>query len=100
MKRAFALAMLLAACAAQLAPPTAEDAARAQLRWPGTTIDELARGRALYVEHCSGCHRIYRPDAYPADRWPKLVGDMAERSKLDAAQADQVVRYLVTTSRR
>lgn len=97
--RVLLAAVAVAGCAAQLPPPGAEDAARAQLRWPGTTVEQLAHGRALYVEHCSGCHRVYRPGEYPSDRWPKLVGEMAERAKLNPAQADEVVRYLVATSR-
>ena len=90
----------LLACSAALPQPTSTDAARATLRWPGLTRQDLVSGRELYVDHCSACHRLPLPDRHAPDEWPSLVQSMSERAHLDAAQAQQVLRYLVTMSER
>jgi cytochrome c1 len=95
---ALAAALLGAGCAGQLPPPTAADALRASAQWPGTSVDELARGRKLYIEHCSGCHALYRPTDRPAEVWPKVVREMTVRSKLTDDKASEITRYLVVAS--
>jgi cytochrome c5 len=96
-----AVAVMASACAGtQLPAPTDADALRASRDWPGTTLASLSEGRTAYLDHCSACHAPFAPSAKPADQWPKLVNEMAVRSKLDRAQADAVIRYLVTAAQR
>lgn len=83
-----------AGCAGQIPPPMDADALRAQARWPGTTVAELTQGRALYIDHCSGCHSLYRPASQRANDWAAIVNEMADRAKLDADRSHAVVRYL------
>ena len=99
-KRLFAMVLLAlaAGCAGQLPPPTEADALRASAQWPGTTVATLARGRSLYIGHCSGCHSLHRPTSQPPGAWPKIVHEMVKRSKLDGAKTDEVIRYLVVAS--
>jgi cytochrome c5 len=87
-----------AACAAALRQATPEDAVRLAPRWPGTTIADLQRGRSLYVRRCSGCHSLVLPRAFPAEKWPGLVDDMAEKARLDPGERDDVVRFLVVVA--
>jgi hypothetical protein len=95
------LALLTGAgCAATLPAPSAADATRASLQWPGTTVEALARGREAYLDHCTSCHAPFRPDAQPAHAWRKIVEEMATRSKLDRRSTEDVIRYLVATARR
>jgi mono/diheme cytochrome c family protein len=67
-------------------------------RWPGTTVEDLARGRTLYVRRCSGCHNLVLPQAFPPEKWPKLVDEMAARARLRPAERDDVVRFLVAVA--
>jgi hypothetical protein len=92
------LSLLAGACAGQLPPPSEADALRASARYPGTTVADLARGRTLYVEHCSGCHALVRPAIKQPDDWPKLVAEMTDRAKLDERTAQEILRYLVVAS--
>jgi mono/diheme cytochrome c family protein len=87
-----------AACAGQIPPPTEADALRASAQFPGTTVAALIRGRSLYIEHCSGCHSLFSPRSQPPAVWPKIVHEMAVRSKLDDATAAELARYLVVAS--
>jgi hypothetical protein len=92
------LAVALAGCAGQLPLPVAADAARASVRWPGTTVANLQRGRELYVNRCSGCHALYRPQTFPADKWRGIVVEMTDRSKLAPDDAETVIRYLTAAA--
>jgi mono/diheme cytochrome c family protein len=88
----------LAGCAGQLPMLGEGDAARASHRWPGITIADLAHGRELYLNHCSSCHKLYRPDEHPADKWRALVGEMTDRAKLAPGEAETIVRYLIAAA--
>jgi mono/diheme cytochrome c family protein len=89
---------LLGACAGQLPPPTEADALRARAQFPGTTVEELTRGRKLYVAHCSGCHALVPPHDKAPDQWPKLLEEMKARAKLKEDTAAEILRYLVVAS--
>jgi mono/diheme cytochrome c family protein len=94
------LSLAFAACSAGLPEPSTQDAKRAQTRFPGTTVVELNRGRALYVQTCAGCHALKAPDMLPPERWEVEVADM--RTKRGVAISDQdaelIVQYLWTAS--
>jgi hypothetical protein len=85
-------------CAAALRQATPDDALRLAPRWPGTTVADLERGRRLYVRRCSGCHNLVLPRAFPAERWPGLVDDMAQKARLGPGDRDDVVRFLVAVA--
>jgi mono/diheme cytochrome c family protein len=92
------LAVALAGCAGRLAMPTEADAVRAAAHWPGTTVNELTRGRALYVSRCASCHSLYQPREFPPQKWGSFVGEMAERAKLSPLEVNQLVHYLMTAA--
>ena len=85
-------------CAAALRHASPEDAAHLAPQWPGTTVEDLERGRRLYVRRCSGCHTLFLPAAYPKEAWPGLVDAMAEKARLRPAEREDVVRFLVAVA--
>jgi hypothetical protein len=89
----------LVGCSAALPHPTAQDAVAASTHWPGTSVGDLERSRALYVRRCSGCHTLVLPQAYPAAAWPALVDAMSERSRLTPEQSSELKRLLLTLRR-
>ena len=102
--RRFAVAALAASllaaggCAAALRQATPEDAVRLAPRWPGTTLGDLQRGRSLYVRRCSGCHNVFLPRAFPSEKWPGLVDEMAVKARLGPGERDDMVRFLVAVA--
>lgn len=90
---------LLAIGCATLALPTPEDAAWAAAQWPGTTQDDLERGRSLYVKRCAGCHGLHRPERFPQSSWAPHLDEMAERAGLKDGERELLLRYLITASR-
>lgn len=93
-----AATLIAGGCAAALRQATPEDAVRLAPRWPGTTLEDLQRGRTLYVRRCSGCHNVVLPRAFPPERWPTLVDEMAEKARLGPGERDDVVRFLVAVA--
>jgi hypothetical protein len=93
-----AAALTAGGCAAALRQATPEDAVRLALQWPGTTLEDLQRGRSLYVRRCSGCHYVYLPRAFPPERWPGLVDEMAVKARLGPGERDDVVRFLAAVA--
>jgi hypothetical protein len=91
---------LAAACSAALDHPTPRDAEWAQREWPGTTVQDLAHGRALYVDRCSGCHNLHLPSEHSPEEWKGYVAYMTADAKITPAEAAAIVRYLAATSAR
>src|SRR4051794_4397822 len=93
------LVLGFAACASTQVPmPSPQQTEAASHRWPGTTHEDLVAGRTIYVERCSGCHMLPLPDSKSAEAWPKVIDEMADRSKLSKDERTRVLRYLVTVS--
>jgi mono/diheme cytochrome c family protein len=95
---AMVAALAAVGCAGQLRAPTPVEATIASSHWPGTTVADLERGRGLYLERCSSCHAVYRPEAYPAEKWQGFVEEMVDRAKLAPPQARDVIRYLAAAA--
>ncbi len=96
---ATAIAVVLA-CSAALDHPTPQDAEWAQREWPGTTVQDLARGRALYVDKCSSCHNLHLPSEYAPEEWEGYVAYMVTEAKITPAEQAAIARYLAAASAR
>lgn len=88
--------MVIAGCGPVAPRVTPQHAQWAAGQWPAVTMVELERGRTLYVQKCSGCHRPPAPgDHSPAD-WPGEVAEMRERAHLGPEEVTLIERYVVT----
>jgi hypothetical protein len=87
-----------AGCAARLPEPNAADAARAEQRWPGTTVSDLHRGRERYQQSCVAYHRIIDPHQFQAGRWPGFVSEMSRPRHLAQRDLIDLTRYLVVAA--
>lgn len=96
---ATAIAVVLA-CSAALDHPTPRDAEWAQQEWPGTTVQDLAHGRALYVDKCSSCHNLHLPSEYSPEEWKGYVAYMVVEAKLTPDEQETIARYLAAASAR
>lgn len=72
----------------------------ASARWPDTTLAELAQGRTEYVDHCSGCHTLVRPETEDADSWPDHVAEMEDEHgvELTPDEKRRIVRFLMVAA--
>jgi len=92
------LISVLGSCAGTVPQPSPRHAEAAAKQWPGTTLQDLVRGRELYVSHCSSCHSLYSPTEYPAEHWRKIVPEMKVRAKIGEDEVLNIARYLITMS--
>lgn len=58
------------------------------------TLDDLRKGRALYVAKCGGCHGLYAPAHGGAAEWRGWIHDMAPRARIDGAAERKILLYL------
>lgn len=100
MKRILAISAaiaLLAACAVAHVPePTA-------LNTPaGSDLGRLRAGRSLYVNRCSGCHRLHDVEEYSDPDWGRHVQEMIHlaKVKLEEGERQRLLFYLTTLNGR
>jgi cytochrome c5 len=88
------------ACTSALPEPTSAHVALAQQAQPGTSLEDLQRGRTLYLRRCGNCHALRDPSAYNADEWRSQVERMEKVHKvhLTSAEETDILRYLDVTS--
>ena len=92
----FSGALLLGGCVSleTVAPPvTPALAARTR-----GDVSTLATGRSIYLVQCTSCHAPESVSAH-AGKWPGIIRDMAQRSKLSPAQEQAVLAYVLAASR-
>jgi len=79
-----------AACAPSLYVPGPDT-----VKNPSVKMEDLAAGRAIYIEKCGSCHRLQQPKKFNADAWTKIMDVMAPKAKLTAAQKDLVYQFVI-----
>jgi cytochrome c5 len=79
---------ILIACSSALYMPSKENVAA------NSNIEELRKGRALYVSKCSSCHTLYLPEKYNKTEWAKWVDRMAPKAKITDQEKELIQAYL------
>ncbi len=70
----------------------------ATLATHGKNSATLEAGRRVYLESCTHCHKPEAVREYAAARWPRIIGEMADRAKLSPAQQSAVLAYVLAAS--
>lgn len=65
----------------------------------GRNTASLESGRRIYLDACTRCHVAEPVRDYSAARWPAIIADMSERSKLTAAEERDVLAYVLAATR-
>jgi mono/diheme cytochrome c family protein len=90
-----AAALMPAGCLSleQMAPPIDEAFLRTSPAESGR-VQALRRGRDLYLGVCAKCHTVEPIGKYSVDKWREILPEMAEESKLNAGQYEDVKTYI------
>jgi nitrate/TMAO reductase-like tetraheme cytochrome c subunit len=83
------LLLVILACSPALYIPTLADSQKA-----GISADSLAIGRKIYVNNCSSCHSLYRPDHFTKGEWAKVMPVMQKKARIDNEQRMMIIKYL------
>ncbi len=80
-------AVVLQSCSSQLYIPVSNAGEIA--------IENLQKGRRLYVDNCASCHQLFLPQKYDNSKWQKNLDEMQIRSKITDEQKKLIYEYLV-----
>jgi hypothetical protein len=80
---------LLHSCAPLLYIPTISN-----ITDPSADINELKKGRLLYVKQCGSCHELYLPQKYTPDDWRWHMDRMQTKAKITEEEKDMILKYL------
>ncbi len=58
------------------------------------TTAGVLRGRSIYVTRCAKCHAPEPVRKYSAAQWREIIPDMAEETRLSAADTQAVTDYI------
>ena len=62
---------------------------------------ELRKGSSLYIQRCSGCHRLHDPGEFTRDQWEKTLQVMFPKAHVDEQKDGLLIRqYLYKYSRQ
>ena len=69
---------------------------KAEVRWPGTTREQLDSGETIFTTKCLKCHGNYALTAFTEDRWKYELRRMSGVAKLSAQEEVQLTRYVLS----
>lgn len=62
---------------------------------PGTTVQHLTQGKALYETKCNTCHNLKDPNSETIAAWKQIVPNMAQKANLDSESSLNILRYVL-----
>ncbi len=92
----------LAACGTKLIEPSDADVNRVKAKYPDYTVEQLQKGKTLYVQHCGNCHGLYKPSSQSEAEWNKIVPWMSNKvnkqqaNTLSVEDQDLILKYVIT----
>jgi len=99
MKKTLVIMLLvgLAACSSyKPLAPSQSDAERGAQKYPGLSLDDLNKGKAIFEAKCEKCHSLKRPFTVSDKDVENIMPKMAVKANLDHKSADLVLQYLLT----
>ena len=81
----------------QMAPPV--EPAFIAHAGPGADLDQLRRGRRIYVTRCTKCHTAEPVNRYSMSKWHRTMTDMSEETKLSEQEDADVMAYIQSAHR-
>jgi hypothetical protein len=85
------MVILFTGCAVSKLQPRETELAAMKQKVSGISLAEAQSGFQIYKTSCSGCHHLYKPDAYTISRWEKILPEMMSRAKLSS---EKDIRFL------
>jgi len=93
---AASLSILVACATYKPVVPTQTDADRAAQKYPGITLADLNKGKAIFEERCKKCHSPQRPFNKSEAKVIKALPRMAKKAHLDSEEEKLVTQFVLT----
>jgi hypothetical protein len=81
--------MAVFACSQTLYKPTFADSQKT-----GVSLDTLALGRKIYVNNCSSCHNLFKPEQFTIKKWEQEMPTMEKKAKISDHEATLIMKYI------
>ena len=72
----------LASCKTPYYVPTEQTLAQCSENGYKTSIEELTKGRDLYMGKCGKCHSLYKPNQFSGEQWKINLSKMQPKAKI------------------
>lgn len=60
-----------------------------------TLVEDLKKGRELYVNNCASCHQLYMPNKYTDEKWKINLDEMQVRAKITNSEKELIYQYII-----
>jgi mono/diheme cytochrome c family protein len=94
------LMALAAACSSPYPHPSSADVATLRPSDPSARLEDLERGRTLYMGKCGSCHLLHPPSTIAPDEWPGKVMKMQNEGRVHLKDDElrDIIRYVRAAS--
>ena len=89
------LVWVIAACATKLYIPAIPDSVES-----GISVENLTRGRSLYVKNCSDCHTLYLPEKRTSAKWELVFPKMQKKAKVSDNDMELIKGYVLAKCKK
>ncbi|HWP04364.1 MAG TPA: hypothetical protein VNN72_01420 [Polyangiaceae bacterium] len=94
------LVALASACSSPFPHPSSADVATLGPSDPSARLEDLERGRTLYMGKCGSCHLLHPPSTIAPDQWPGKVMRMQTEGRVHLKDDElrDIIRYVRAAS--
>ena len=94
------LLALASGCGSPFPHPTSAAVATLRPTDPSARLEDLERGRTLYMGKCGACHLLHPPATIAPDEWPGKVRLMQSEGHVHLADDElrDIIRYVRAAS--
>ena len=63
-------------------------------------LEELKKGRDLYVNSCASCHQLYLPSKFSKKEWEENLDRMQPKAKITDAEKQLIYQYITSEPKK
>jgi len=90
----FFVAVLITSCgvsAKNLYLPLEANASKAKV-----SVEDLVKGRDLYLNNCNECHKLNKPLKYSSSEWTSILNKMQPKAEISDSEKGLIHAYLTS----
>jgi len=58
------------------------------------TLQDLQKGRDLFINNCGACHAYPTPENYSSSQWQTIMAQMAPKTSMTSSEVQLVLKYV------